>query len=50
VTRCANACKGGANCRRIDCCHECLLYVRERCTNDGGLAFIPRYFVRLARA
>jgi len=48
--RCANACKGDAGCRRIDCCHECALYVREVCTNDGRYAFLPRYFARLARA
>jgi len=48
--RCANACTGGTECVRIDCCHECLLYVKEECVNDGSYAFLPRYFARLARA
>ena len=48
--RCVNACGGDPGCRRIDCCHECLLYVKDACTNDGSYAFLPRYFARLARA
>ena len=48
--RCANACLGEAECRRVDCCHSCALYVREECTNDGTWAFVPRYFLRLAQA
>ena len=48
--RCANDCSGDPNCGRIDCCHECLLCVKGECTNDGTYAFVPRYFVRIARA
>jgi hypothetical protein len=50
LQRCVNACGGDPGCRRIDCCHECLLYVKDACTNDGSYAFLPRYFARLARA
>jgi len=48
--RCANACLGEADCRRVDCCHNCAMYVRAACTNDGSYGFVPRYFLRLARA
>ena len=48
--RCANACLGLEDCRRVDCCHNCALYVGEACTNDGSYGFVPRYFLRLAAA
>ncbi len=48
--RCANSCLEEADCRRIDCCHNCAFYVRERCVNDGTYPFLPRYFVRLSTA
>ena len=48
--KCANACSGGPECVRLDCCHECRLYVKDACTNDGGYAFLPRYFSRLMEA
>ncbi len=48
--RCANACVDEEDCRRIDCCHNCLLYLRGECVNDGSQAFAPRYFLRLAQA
>ncbi len=48
--RCANSCGGRAECVRVDCCHNCALYVRAGCTNDGNYAFVPRYFGRLMDA
>lgn len=48
--RCANSCAGDAECQRIDCCHNCLLNVRDVCTNDGSYGFVPRYFARLTNA
>jgi hypothetical protein len=44
--RCANACDGGADCGRLDCCHNCVLQVDGRCVNDGRYGFVPRYFTR----
>lgn len=48
--KCANACLGDPGCGRGDCCHNCQLYVRATCTNDGAYGFVPRNFLRLARA
>ena len=50
VQRCVNSCGGNPNCRHLACCHDCMLHVRDVCTNDGTYAFVPRYFARLARA
>jgi len=44
--KCWNSCGGDAECRRIDCCHVCVLFVGEECVNDGAYAWIPRYFIR----
>ena len=45
---CSNSCLGEQDCGRVDCCHNCLLYTRAACTNDGTYGFVPRYFLRLA--
>lgn len=48
--RCANSCVDERDCTRVDCCHNCALYVKEECVNDGSYGFVPRYFLRLANA
>jgi len=48
--RCVNSCGGDPDCRRLACCHDCGLYVKGACGNDGSYAFVPRYFGRIARA